>query len=128
MHKSIFNAYELLGISTKATTQQIKAAYKTKAHAYHPDKHGNSEPANTLFRLIVHAKDVLIDPKSRLEHDYALGIRKKPQVTPEHEIVYIDRYDDNDSIGLKTILGVGLVGLAVGVAVGRRKKSKKRKK
>lgn len=126
MHKKLFNAYELLGVSSSASITQIKAAYKKKAHTYHPDKHGNSEPANTLFRLIVQAKEVLLDPQSRLEHDYALGIKTKPSVKPAPEIIYLDREKEED-IPWGAIVGIGLVGVAVGVAIGKRKKKKRKK-
>ncbi|NOQ70856.1 MAG: DnaJ domain-containing protein [Crocinitomix sp.] len=126
MSQYIFNAYELLEVNTKATIPEIKKGYKRKALEFHPDKHFNSAPANKLFQLISSAKDILLDPSSRLQHDYAIGIKQKPIITPEPEVIYINETRDETDWG--SIIGAGLVGLAIGVAVKRRKKSKKRKK
>lgn len=120
---NFLNAYELLDIKPTANNLEIKRAYKKKALEFHPDKYNNSHPANTMFKLIVRAKEILLNPKSRLEHDYAIGLKKRPTVEPDPEVIFIDREPETD---WGTIIGAGLVGLAVGAAFGRRKKRKKK--
>lgn len=125
MSIQLFNAYELLDVKTNASNAEIKKAYKQKALEFHPDKHGNSIPANTLFQLITRAKEILLDPSSRLNHDYANDIKQKPTITPEPEVIYVNESQNETDWG--TIIGAGLVGLALGAALKRGKKSKKKK-
>lgn len=50
----IEEARKLLGLGEAATLKEIKRAYRTLAHRYHPDKHSNSvgeEAAETMKRL-----------------------------------------------------------------------------
>ena len=126
MSQQFFNAYDLLDLPTNATNVEIKKAYKKKAFEFHPDKHGNSAPANTLFQLITRAKVILLDPLARLKHDYANGIKQKPIDRPAPEIIYINESKDETDWG--TIIGVGILGLAIGAAVSRNRNSKKRRK
>jgi DnaJ-class molecular chaperone len=52
--KKIEEARKLLGLSEAATLKEIKTAYRTLAHRYHPDKHSNSvseETTATMKRL-----------------------------------------------------------------------------
>ena len=35
--------YETLGVSKSATQDELKKAYRTLAHKYHPDKQGGNE-------------------------------------------------------------------------------------
>jgi len=57
--------YEDLGVSKDATQQEIKKAYKGKAHRHHPDKGGDSE----TFHAVAFAYSVLSDPKRREKYD-----------------------------------------------------------
>jgi curved DNA-binding protein CbpA len=125
MSQTIFNAYELLDVKTNATIIEIKKGYKKKALEFHPDKHFNSAPAKQLFQMIARAKDVLMDPSSRLQHDYAIGLKQRPVYTPEPEVIYVNETRYETDWG--SIIGAGLVGLAIGVSVKKRRKAKKRK-
>jgi curved DNA-binding protein CbpA len=125
MTQQFFNAYELLDVKTNASNAEIKKAYKQKALEFHPDKHGNSAPANKLFQMITTAKDLLLNPSARLNHDYAHGIKQKPIITPEPEVIYINETRNETDWG--TIIGAGLVGLAIGAAVKKRRKKSKKK-
>ena len=58
--------YQVLGVKHTASTKEIKAAYKRLARLRHPDLNGGSAEA---FVQISHARDILLDPKSRAEHD-----------------------------------------------------------
>jgi DnaJ-like protein len=61
--------YQVLGIKHTASSKEIKAAYKRLARLRHPDLNGGSAAAAQAFVQISHARDVLIDPKSRAEYD-----------------------------------------------------------
>jgi DnaJ family protein A protein 2 len=53
--------YDLLGISTNASEDDIKKAYRKKALLHHPDKGGNPED----FKKLNTAYETLSDPKKR---------------------------------------------------------------
>ena len=55
------NYYEILGVSKKATQDEIKIAYRKLAREHHPDKGGNKE----TFQKIQEAYEHLSDPQKR---------------------------------------------------------------
>lgn len=60
------NYYELLGLSSKATPEEIKKAYRALAKKLHPDtEHGDEK----LFKEINEAYEVLSHPKKREMYD-----------------------------------------------------------
>jgi len=66
------NPYDVLGVATTATDDEIRAAYRTLVARYHPDKHaGNpleglaAEKAAELNR----AYQILSDPRRRTAYD-----------------------------------------------------------
>jgi hypothetical protein len=60
--------YEALGVSHRATTAEIRSAYRKLARKYHPDI-STSPDANAQFAKINEAYHVLIDPASRASYD-----------------------------------------------------------
>ncbi|KKW10831.1 MAG: Chaperone protein DnaJ [Parcubacteria group bacterium GW2011_GWA2_49_9] len=58
--------YNLLGIQRTATADDIKKAFRTMAHKYHPDKKGGDE---AKFKEVNEAYSVLSDEKKRAEYD-----------------------------------------------------------
>mmetsp|Transcript_3458 Transcript_3458/g.3577 ORF Transcript_3458/g.3577 Transcript_3458/m.3577 type:complete len:345 (-) Transcript_3458:277-1311(-) len=65
------NCYDVLGVTRKATPQEIKKAYRKLSLVYHPDK--NKDPdAPAQFREISKANEVLMDPEQRESFDYYL--------------------------------------------------------
>ena len=60
------NYYELLGITKSASKDDIKKAFRTLAHKYHPDKKDGDE---AKFKEVNEAYSVLSDDKKRSEYD-----------------------------------------------------------
>jgi curved DNA-binding protein len=62
------NYYEVLGVGEKASTDEIKKAFKKLAVKYHPDKGGDQEK----FKEVSEAYETLSDKKKREEYDTML--------------------------------------------------------
>jgi curved DNA-binding protein len=60
--------YSTLGVSQTATADEIKRAFRKKAHEHHPDKGGDQE----AFKKINEAYQVLSDDQKRRQYD-AMG-------------------------------------------------------
>jgi DnaJ-class molecular chaperone len=56
--------YEILGLPSTATNDELKQAYKKKAVKFHPDKN-RSKFAEEAFKKIGTAYQTLIDPKKK---------------------------------------------------------------
>jgi molecular chaperone DnaJ len=61
--------YKTLGVSKKATDEEIKKAYRKLARKYHPDRNPDDKEAEEKFKEISAAHDVLSDPEKRKEYD-----------------------------------------------------------
>lgn len=57
--------YKLLGVEKSASADEIKRAFRKKAHALHPDKGGDAEK----FKKVNEAYQVLSDPQKRQQYD-----------------------------------------------------------
>ena len=61
--------YTVLGVKPKATSREIKTAYRRLARKQHPDVNGGSEIAAREFALLSEAYRTLIDPQERAFYD-----------------------------------------------------------
>lgn len=61
------NLYSILGVSTSATEEEIKKAYKELAKKLHPDRNNGIETEQ--FKEINEAYDILSDKKKKAEYD-----------------------------------------------------------
>jgi curved DNA-binding protein CbpA len=61
--------YKVLGVKPKATSREIKTAYRRLARKQHPDVNGGSEMAAREFALLSEAYRTLIDPNDRAYYD-----------------------------------------------------------
>jgi hypothetical protein len=76
--------YQLLGVTPAATADEIQAAYRRLAKAFHPDLHaGSSVAAARMARLNV-AKSVLLDRDARARYDQQRALRRVAPVGVPH--------------------------------------------
>jgi molecular chaperone DnaJ len=61
--------YEVLGANRSATADELKKAYRKKAMKYHPDRNAGDKEAETKFKEVSEAYEVLSDQKKRQQYD-----------------------------------------------------------
>jgi len=61
--------YEILGVARAATQDDIKKAYRKKALQYHPDKNPGDSKAESQFKTVSEAYEVLSDESKRKIYD-----------------------------------------------------------
>ena len=61
--------YEVLGVSTAATAEEIKQAYRRLARDSHPDRNPGDPSAEERFKAAAAAYEVLSDPQRRANYD-----------------------------------------------------------
>jgi len=61
--------YKVLGVSDKASSDEIKKAYRKLAKANHPDSTGGDKVKEKRFKEISNAYDVLGDDKKKKQYD-----------------------------------------------------------
>jgi molecular chaperone DnaJ len=61
--------YKVLGVSKKASDEEIKKAYRKLARKYHPDRNPDDPKAEEKFKEVQGAYDTLSDAEKRKEYD-----------------------------------------------------------
>lgn len=61
--------YDILGVTKKATADEIRKAHRKLALKYHPDRNAGSKSAEEKFKEVQEAYDILSDDKKRKQYD-----------------------------------------------------------
>ena len=61
--------YEILGVSKKASDDEIKKSYRKLAMKYHPDRNKSNKEAERKFKEATAAYEALKDPQKRAAYD-----------------------------------------------------------
>jgi len=90
------NYYEVLGCSRKATTKELRLAFKKKALKLHPDVNpDNRQKAERLFKEANTAFQVLSDEKKRREYDLEFFTQGEDEVDSD-DVYYADEEYDRE--------------------------------
>lgn len=73
--------YEILNVEPSATKSEIKNQYKKLVKMYHPDVNSSLE-AESIFKEINKAAQILLDDTKRKNYDTLRGTNKKPYTNP----------------------------------------------
>ena len=65
--------YEVLGIASSASAEEIRRAYHKRAFQCHPDRNHKSKKAHETMRELNEAYAILSDPIKRREYDLPRG-------------------------------------------------------
>ncbi len=68
--------YQLLGVTPRAPAEEIQAAYRRLAKAFHPDLNAGSSVAAAQMARVNVAKSVLLDPETRASYDQLRATRR----------------------------------------------------
>lgn len=63
------NYYEILGVTKTSSEKEIRQAYRRLARKYHPDLHPGDESAESYFKKINEANEVLSNKENRDKYD-----------------------------------------------------------
>ncbi|MDE2833690.1 MAG: DnaJ domain-containing protein [Bacteroidota bacterium] len=84
---SRLDCYAVLGVSEGATLTQIKAAYRTRAQQYHPDRNPDNPAAEEQFKALQEAYDVLSDERKRAVYDLQRQASRPPKPVRQSDLL-----------------------------------------
>ncbi|MFO7980498.1 MAG: molecular chaperone DnaJ [Candidatus Aminicenantes bacterium] len=87
--------YKIIGVDKKASTPDIKKAYRKLARKYHPDLNPGDKSAENKFKDIQEAYSVLKDPEKRKQYDQygVVGDQERTQRAYQQDFTGFQGFD-----------------------------------
>ena len=98
------NFYDLLGVSSNSTQDEIKAAFRAKALQYHPDRNQNNSEAESKFKQVNAAYETLGSPEKRQIYDQQQARKRKASTNFVHPDVMFNDLFGNIPIRQKELI------------------------
>lgn len=125
--------YDVLGVSPRATQEEVRSAYYALVRSLHPDHHQGTSPDATRLHEINEAWRVLRDPATRSSYDRSLDGRRVrrtpvPPHRPQHAADGQRPDDDLDrpihgrpvqpgDVGISVVRGLPWIAVAILLAI-----------
>lgn len=78
--------YQILGVNSKASIEEIKKAYKKEALIWHPDKNSHRrEESEDKFKSLSEAYQILIEPSQRENYDLYIHEKNQNRISNNEE-------------------------------------------
>jgi DnaJ-class molecular chaperone len=108
------NYYTLLGISEKASSEEIKKAYRALQLKYHPDRNIGNDEALKMTQKINEAYDTLRDETKRQQYDMT---QRNPFLSRQHPFFHMNEGGGGNVTELDDILNM-MFGMNMGPGMG----------
>jgi curved DNA-binding protein CbpA len=97
--------YDVLGVSTDASPEDIKKAFRRLALCYHPARNpGNIKEAEGRFKEISEAYEVIGNEKRRRQYDYLTSYRRGQTEGAGVNMAFTGTFDDPAWSSLEELL------------------------
>jgi curved DNA-binding protein len=80
LRTAVINYYEILGVASNATPEEIKQSFRRLARRYHPDLNQGDKQAEEKFKQINEAYDILSDEMKRRQYNSQFFAQKRKLV------------------------------------------------
>lgn len=80
--QKVRNYYEILGVTKKSSSEDVKRAYRSLARKYHPDRNPGNKLAEEKFKDINEAYEVLSDATKRAQYEKFSNVWVKKGKSP----------------------------------------------
>ncbi len=96
MIEPVKDLYKVLNVSSSASAEEIKKAFRKLALQYHPDKNDNSPAATQRFMELNEAHYILSDRKRRAGYNYQRYLQNplfanKPRIDTAEDVLQLSR-------------------------------------